>query len=100
MKKKNFTSYKSIDDFAINCLGLSNIEMALVKEKKRIIEILKQRRVRKKITQASLAEIIGSKQSAIARMESGQVSEVSMDFLTKVAIALGVSFNVKAKLTA
>ena len=100
MKKKNFTTYKSLDDFAVNCLGLSNIEITLIKEKKRIIKILKQKRIRKKITQVSLAKIIGSRQSAIARMESGQVSEVSMDFLTKVAIALEVSFSVRTKLVA
>ena len=97
MKKKNYTIYKTSEDFAKNCLGLSNIEIALVKEKKRIIEKLKQKRIQKKLTQTSLAKLIGSKQSAIARMESGQISEVSMDFLTKVAIALEMSFSIKPK---
>jgi hypothetical protein len=39
--------------------------------------------------------MVESKQPAIARMESGQVSEVSLDFLCKVAMVLEVSFTIK-----
>ena len=52
------------------------------------------------VSQAALAGMIGTKQPAIARMESGQISQVSMDFLVKVAMVLDVSFNVRAKLAA
>jgi hypothetical protein len=35
--------------------------------------------------------MLDSKQPTIARMESGLISEVSLDFLAKVAIALDIS---------
>ena len=96
MKKNEFMAYESVRDFA-KSLGISDIEMALAREKGRIIEELKARRVRKKISQAELAKLIGSKQPTIARMESGQVSQVSMDFLAKVAIALRTPLNIVVK---
>jgi len=40
--------------------------------------------------------MVQTKQPAIARMESGLVSEVSFDFLAKVALVLGVSFTFKS----
>ena len=79
--------FKSAKSFGA-ALGLSDLDMELIHQKKLLIEKLKEVRLRKKISQAVLAEKIGSKQPAIARMESGQVSEVSMDFLLKVAFAL------------
>ena len=99
MKKGNIIAYKTADDFAKG-MGLSGIEIALIREKKRLIRKLKARRIESDISQAELAKRVGSKQPAIARMESGQVSQVSMDFLCKVAMALGVSFNIKSKLAA
>jgi hypothetical protein len=39
--------------------------------------------------------MVESKQPAIARMESGQVLQVSMDFLIKVAMVLKVSVIIK-----
>lgn len=88
MKSK---TYKSSKDY-----GLSNVEMALVREKKKLIEKLVAKRAKLKLSQAKVATLVGSKQPAIARMESGQVSEVSMDFLVKVAMALSVSISIKA----
>ena len=46
------------------------------------------KRIKKKITQRELAEKIGTKQSAIARLE-GDNSNPSLSFLKKVAEALG-----------
>jgi hypothetical protein len=44
---------------------------------------------------------VGSKQPAIARMEAGQGSQVSMDFLLKAALVLGIAVTIKpAKLAA
>jgi ribosome-binding protein aMBF1 (putative translation factor) len=76
-------------------LGLSDVEMELIRQKKRIIEKLKAARMKRGISQARLAALVGSKQPAIARMESGQVSEVSMDFLAKVALTLDVTFTIR-----
>lgn len=93
MKSK---SYKSAKEFAKD-FGLSDVEIALVKEKKKLIDKLIAKRDKLKLSQAAVAKMIGSKQPAIARMESGQVSEVSMDFLVKVAMALNVSISIRAR---
>ena len=45
-------------------------------------------RMLKRLTQAELAELVGTKQSSIARLESGK-SEPSLSFLRKVVEALG-----------
>jgi predicted transcriptional regulator len=90
-----FEKYKNAKDFG-KALGLSEIEMELIRQKKIIIEKLKRARERKGISQVQLAEMVSSKQPSIARMESGQVSEVSLDFLGKVALALEVSFTVRS----
>ncbi len=91
--------YKSVKEFG-KALGLSEIDMAVVQQKKKIIDKLKKQRLKLKISQASLAKLVGSKQPAIARMESGQVSEVSLDFLARVALALDTSFTFQNKLAA
>ena len=94
MKKKNVIIYKTATDFAKG-MGLTDMEIALVLEKKRIIKNLKNKRLKKNLSQTDLAKIIGTKQSSIARMESGLVSQVSMDFLAKVAFALNTSINIR-----
>lgn len=45
------------------------------------------------LTQATLAERIGTKQSAIARLESGSANP-SFDMLGRLATALNISFEV------
>lgn len=69
--------------------------MELIRQKKRLIERLKAARARKGLSQAEIARLVGSKQPAIARMEAGQVSQVSMDFLLRAALALGISVTIK-----
>ena len=86
--------YKSVADFG-KAMGLSEIEIELIRQKKKLIEKLTATRLKKKMSQAKLAEMIGSKQPAIARMESGLVSEVSLDFLAKIAIALEVTLTIR-----
>ena len=94
MKKNQKIIYKTAKDFAKD-MGLTEIKIALVLEKKRIIKQLKAKRLKADISQNELAQIIGTKQSSIARMESGLVSQVSIDFLTKVAFALNTSIRIK-----
>ena len=53
-----------------------------------IIEQVIQRRLEKGLSQKQLAEKIGTKQSAIARLEGGNTNP-SVAFLEKVAKALG-----------
>lgn len=88
--------YKNADEFG-KALGLSELEIELIRQKKKLIEKLRKAREHQGLSQAALAEMVASKQPAIARMESGQVSEVSLDFLCKVAIALAVPFTIKPK---
>ena len=99
MKKDDLIIYKNAEEFAKD-MGLSDVEIALVKEKLRLIEKLKAKRIKAKISQSALAKKAGTQQPSIARMESGLVSQVSMDFLIKVAIVLKVSYSIKSKLVA
>jgi predicted XRE-type DNA-binding protein len=94
MKSKT-ERFKSARDFGL-ALGLSDVEMELIRQKKKLIERLKAARTRKGLSQAEVARRVGSKQPAIARMEAGQVGQVSMDFLLRAALVLGVSVTIKA----
>lgn len=91
--KTKIERYKTAREFGA-ALGLSDVEMELIRQKKKIVEKLKEVRIKRKFSQRKLAEMVGSKQPAIARMESGQISEVSLDFLIKIALILGVSVSV------
>ena len=71
-------------------LGLSAEESAYIEMKLALSEKLKQRRQRKRITQAELAKLVSSSQSRVAKMEAGDPS-VSIDLLVKSLLALGVS---------
>ena len=99
MKSKvrdHIVKYKSATEFG-KSLGLSLIEMELIRQKKMIIDKLRKARENQGLSQTVLAKLVSSHQPAIARMESGQISEVSLDFLCKVALALDVSITIKAR---
>jgi DNA-binding XRE family transcriptional regulator len=55
-------------------------------------EIIKLR-IEKGLTQKDLAELIGTKQSAISRLENGSYNP-SLEFLSKVAHALGKEVHI------
>lgn len=93
MKAKT-KKFKNAEEFG-RSLGLSDLEIELIRHKKKLIEKLRKVREQKGLSQAELAEMVNSKQPAIARMESGQVSEVSLDFLCKVAMVLEVSITIR-----
>lgn len=92
MKKE--IRYKNSDDFG-KSLGLSSFDIEIIQQKKRLIDKLKAARVKKGLSQAQVAKLVESKQPAIARMEAGQVSHVSLDFLIRVAMALKVPVVIK-----
>lgn len=94
--KAKVEKFKSAEEFG-KSLGLSKIEMELIRQKKKLIEKLRKARELRGLSQAELAHMVSSKQPAIARMESGQVSEVSLDFLCKVAMALEVSVTIRPR---
>ncbi len=58
-----------------------------------VISSLIKRRLEKGLTQRQLAERLGTKQSAIARLESGSYNP-SLDFLKKVTHALDAKLHI------
>lgn len=71
-------------------LDLSKEESDYIEMKLALSEKLRERRARKKLTQAELANAIESSQSRVAKMEAGDPT-VSIDLLVKSLLALGVS---------
>lgn len=61
-----------------------------------LISQLIEARIKKGFSQKELAEKIGTKQSAIARLESGNVNP-SFEFLQKIASAMGRTLSVQIK---
>ena len=62
----------------------------------KLISQLIEARVRKGLTQAELARKIGTKQSAIARLESGSANP-SVSFLERMASATGSELIIQIK---
>lgn len=77
-------------------LGLSAEESAYIDMKLALSDALKKTRIKKRISQVTLAELIASSQSRVAKMEAGD-SSVSIDLLVKSLLALGASQKDVAK---
>jgi len=71
-------------------LNLSPDEEAYIELRLRLANGLKKRRLRRNLTQTDLAKIVGSSQSRVAKMESGDLT-VSIDLLIRSLLALGAS---------
>ena len=69
-------------------------EYELMEAEYKIIEEIIMARREKNLTQKGLAELIGTKQSNISRLESGNYNP-SLDFLRKVATAMGKKLEVR-----
>jgi DNA-binding XRE family transcriptional regulator len=82
----------TVDDF----LGLSPEESAYIDMKLALSRSLKERRIKKRLSQVAFAEKIDSSQSRVAKMEAGDPS-VSIDLLMKSLLALGASKKEVAK---
>ena len=80
-------------------LELSPDEEAYVDLRLRLAEGLRQRRLRRNLTQAEFAKVVRSSQSRVAKMETGDPT-VSLDLLIRSLLALGVSRRDLAKLIA
>lgn len=87
-KKLEASDWKvgSADDF----LGLSPEESVYIEMKLALSASLRQRRLRKNLSQTELAKLVHSSQSRIAKMEAGDPS-VSIDLIMKSLLALGAS---------
>ena len=71
-------------------LGLTKEETALVEIKIAFAESLRRRRTRRKLSQESLAKLLQSSQSRVAKMEAADAS-VTIDLLVKSLLALGAT---------
>jgi predicted transcriptional regulator len=69
-------------------------EYELMDAEYKIIEEIITVRREKNLTQKGLAELIGTKQSNISRLESGNYNP-SLDFLQKIASAMGKKLEVR-----
>ena len=76
----------SADEF----LGLTPEESAYIDMKLALSHSLRQRRLKKSMSQVQLAKMVHSSQSRIAKMEAGDPS-VSIDLIMKSLLALGAS---------
>jgi DNA-binding XRE family transcriptional regulator len=75
---------------AADFLGLSKQEAAFVEMKLALARFLRQVRIRRNLSQTRVATLLGSSQSRVAKMESGDPS-VSVDLLLRSVLAVGAS---------
>lgn len=71
-------------------LGLSDQEMALIELKRFLANKMKETREANKITQQTLARMIQSSQSRVAKIEAASL-DVSLDLLVRALFALGIT---------
>ena len=70
-------------------LGLTSAEAAIVEMRTSLAANLRRHRTARRLSQATLADRIGSSQSRVAKMEAGDPS-VSLELLIKSLLATGV----------
>jgi predicted XRE-type DNA-binding protein len=75
---------------AVDFLGLSKEEAALIEMKLGLAATLRQRRQARRLTQTQLATQLGSSQSRVAKMEAADPS-VSLDLLVRTLLELGAT---------
>ena len=80
-------------------LGLTEEEAAFVELKLALADNLRQRRLKRGMTQTQLARRLESSQSRVAKMESGDRS-VSLDLLVRSLLTVGMSRRELAKVIA
>ena len=76
----------TVDEF----LDLTPEESRYIEMKLALAHSLRDKRVKKGLSQIALAELISSSQSRVAKMESADTS-VSLDLLIRSLLALGVT---------
>ena len=69
-------------------------ELKMNEAEYKIIEEIIMARKEKNLTQRDLAELIGTKQSNISRLESGNYNP-TLDLLNKIALAVGKELEVR-----
>src|SRR5881409_1024242 len=81
---------------AAEFLGPNKEEAAFVEMKLALARCLREFRIKRKLSQARVAELVGSSQSRVAKMESGDPS-VSVDLLLRSVLAVGASTSEVAR---
>ena len=82
---------------AADLLGLTPAEEVYIDLRIGLAAGLRALRLKKKLTQTTLAKLVGSSQSRIAKMETGNPT-VSLDLLVNSLLALGASRRDLARL--
>ena len=90
-------TYKDIDTFSKEVLGLSEYDNWLITTKNKIIASIVKTRKKQSISQKELAKILGTTQSVISRIENGTSRHITLDYLMRVVTVLGISPNVTLK---
>ena len=71
-------------------LNLSDEEMALIEMKRALIQKIKDIRKTNKLSQQSLAKLLESSQSRVAKLEAGE-SGISLDLICRALFVLGLN---------
>lgn len=94
----DISKYLTFDDFLKESLKDPEVkaEYDRLGPEYEIIESIIKKRIEKKMSQRQLAKRMGTKQSAISRLESGNYNP-SLAFLKKASTALGGKLHVSIK---
>lgn len=92
---KQFTQYKSFSQLKKKLLADPEVKRLYddLEPEYALIRAVIEKRLARKLSQQQLAKKVGTKQSAISRLESG-ASNPSFKFLQKVAVALGARLSI------
>ncbi len=84
-------SYKNVRQFSSDALGLDDYESWLITFKNKLVKLIVETRKKNNLSQTELAKILGTTQSVISRIESGNSKNVTIDYLLKVISELGIA---------
>lgn len=92
--KIDINSLPSFDDYLIESLKNPEFkrEYDKLQPEYELIHKLIEARIKKKLTQKDIADRMGTKQSALARLESGRANP-TLSFVQKLATALGTDIT-------
>ncbi|MBK7048002.1 MAG: helix-turn-helix transcriptional regulator [bacterium] len=96
-KKKKLEAKGWVVGDTSDFLQLTAEEARYIELKLALSESLKAERLKQQVTQVELAKMIGSSQSRVAKMESGDPA-VTVDLLLKALLTLGVTKKQIAKI--
>ena len=93
MKRRSYTTFSDLKERALKSPEVK-AEYERLKPRYDLISAIIDARIKVGLTQEELAKRIGTKQSAIARLESGNVNP-SISFLEKISHALGLTLKIQ-----